>query len=113
MESSDGKYVVKRFLRGIKDIGILLLQEIKVVGFNLEIALKCIWKDADTFSTRHPKGKGGTAILVGPNWRKKVAKWGISPCNRETWVSFKVDNFEFGLCSIYAPNEHLDRIKLW
>ena len=113
LESLDRKYAVKRFLRGIKDVDILVLQEIKAIGFNLKITLKFIWKNVASYFTKHPKGKGGTAILVGPKWRKKIDKWGNSPCNRASWITFKFDNFEFGLCSIYAPNEHLDRIKLW
>ncbi len=103
------KYIVKRFLNCVQDIDIILLQEVKVVGF----ALKCIWKDAAAFSTKHPKGKGGTSILVKPKWRKNISQWGNSPCNKSSRISFKIEDFEFGICSIYAPNDHPDRIKLW
>jgi exonuclease III len=67
LESTDRKYIVKRFLMMVKGIDIMLLQEVKAVGFLLDIALKCIWKDADAMATNHPKGRGGAAILVGPN----------------------------------------------
>ena len=56
-ESSDKKYIVKRFLGWNKNIDILLLQEVKSIGFTLDIALKCIWKDVIALSTKHPKGK--------------------------------------------------------
>ena len=36
-----------------------------------------------------------------------------SPCNRVVWVSFKLGEFELGIFSIYALNEHTDRINLW
>ena len=60
LENSDRKYIVKRFLKWTKNIDILLIQEVKTIGFALKIALKCIWKDVTALSTKHPKGKGGT-----------------------------------------------------
>ena len=75
--------------------------------------MKCIWKDVVTLSTKHPKGKGGFSILVGPSWKKKITNWGSSPCNRASWVTFKDEDFEFGIFLVYAPNEFLERIVLW
>ncbi len=67
LETSDKKHIVKRFLKWAKIIDIFLIQEVKVVGFSLEITLKCIWKDVVTLATKHLKGKGGTTILIRPN----------------------------------------------
>ena len=78
LESSDKKYIVKRFLGWNKNIDILLLQEVKSIGFTLDIELKCIWKDAATFLNRKTKGKGGSS----PSWpllEKEDHQLGIFP----------------------------------
>lgn len=95
-----------------KDLDCLMLQELTSVGFTLEIGLKCIWRDARCFYTNHSKGKGGTAILLSPKWANKVLRWGQSPCARAVWVIIKVE-VEFGICSIYAPNDYRERVELW
>lgn len=113
LEAPDRKYVVKRFLSMHKEIDCLMLQELKSVGFTLEVGLKSIWRDATPFFTKHPKGKGGVAILLSPKWKSKVLKWGQSPCDRALWVIIKNDNETFGLCSIYASNDYRERGEMW
>lgn len=113
LESSNRKFVVKRFLRMVKELDLLMVQEIKFVVFSLEISLKSIRKDAISFSTSHQRGKGGTSILIGSRWRKYIRGWGCSPCNRALWVAMVYDNIVFGICSIYAPNDYNERIALW
>ena len=47
-----------------------------------------------------------------PRQKKVTNQWGNSSCNRATCILFKTRDFDFGIFSICAPNEHLDRIKL-
>ena len=92
LEASDTKYVVKRLLNSHRELDFMLLQEVKVVGFDLDIALRCIWRDATAISTKDPKGKGGSSILISPNWKGKMIGWGTSPCNRAVWVKLKYND---------------------
>ena len=46
LEASNRKYVVKRLLNSHRELDFMLLQEVKAVGFDLDIALRCIWRDA-------------------------------------------------------------------
>lgn len=65
LETLDRKYMVKIFLKLFKNIHVLLLQELKVVDFWLDINLNCIWREAQyNFTTKHTKGKGGASIFV-------------------------------------------------
>lgn len=91
LESLDRKYVVKRFLKMHKNIDILMLQEIKLVQFTLDINLKCIWTDSVQFVTKYSKGRGGVAILISKEWAKMIKRWHSSPCNKDVWIipSFK------------------------
>jgi exonuclease III len=103
----------KRTLRAHKDIDFLMLQEIKESTFQLDIALKCIWKDANPFSTNHERGRGGTTILISTKWKNLVVDWGLSPCNRDVWVMLNNQGKKFGVCLIYAPNDHMSRVSNW
>lgn len=113
LEALDRKYVVKRFLNMHKEIDCLMLQELKLVGFTLEIGLKSIWREATPFYTNHPKGKGGATILLNPKWANKVVKWGQSPYERAVWAIIQNDNSTFGFCSIYASNDYQERGVMW
>ena len=112
METLDKKYIIKRLLIAHKDIDFLMFQEIKVTGFQLDIALKCIWEDAKPFSTNHERGRGGTSIPINLKWKNLVVDWGSSPCNRVVWVVLENQGNKFGVCWSYAPNDHMSRVSL-
>ena len=82
LEASNRKYVVKRLLNSHRELDFMLLQEVKAIGFDLDISLRCIWRDATEISTKCPKGKGGSSILITPNGKGKMKGCGKSPCNR-------------------------------
>lgn len=96
-----------------KNVDILMMHEVKFVGFSLDISLKCIWRYAKTFSSIHSKGNGGISIIVGPKWNKHVKDQGVSSCNRAIWIVFNHNGEEFGVCSIQSPNDYNERIELW
>ena len=79
LECPDRKFVVKNFLNANGNIDLIMLQEIKFVGFMLESNLNFIWKDALKFSTNHPQGRGGVAILLSPKWDPRIKSFGFSP----------------------------------
>lgn len=112
LESLDRKYIVRRFLILEKQKYLVLLQETKVVGFTLENNLKFIWKESCFFNTNHEKGKGGVFILLSKKWSPYVTNQGTSPCNRVVWVTMDKEGFVFGICSIYAPNDHRERATI-
>ena len=58
LESSDRKYVVKRVLDSFNHVDLFMIQEIKAIGFMLDINLNFIWRDAIKFSSNHIRGKG-------------------------------------------------------
>ena len=82
LESPDRKIIVKNFMDSQAKSDIMMLQEIKTVGFNLDTALNFIYKDSFKIVTNHTKGKGGVALLVNPKWTHFITNFGISPCNR-------------------------------
>ena len=84
LESLDRKVIVKNFMDSHAKTNILMLQEIKMVGFNLDTALNFIYKDSFKIVTNHTKGKGGVALLINPKWAQSITNFRISPCNRAT-----------------------------
>ena len=72
LEASDRKYVVKRLLNSHRELDFMLLQEVKAIRFDLDIALRCIQRDPTIISTKHRKGKGGSSILISLNWKDKM-----------------------------------------
>lgn len=64
LEAPDMKYVIKDSFRLIKNIDFLMLQELKTIGFNLEICLDYIWKDSLKICSDHPKGRGDVGLLI-------------------------------------------------
>ena len=90
-----------------------MMQEIKAIGFMLDINLNFIWKDAIKFYSSHVRGKGGIVVLVNPKWGKLITNNGVSPCQRAIWFTMNINNNQIGIFSIYAPNDTKDRISLW
>lgn len=113
LESPDRKYIAKHFLDTIKNKDFIMLQELKAVDFMLDCSLDIIWKDSIKICTAHSKGRGGTALLINPKWTKYIMDKGRSPCNSSVWASFCFNNVSFGICSVYAPNDPMERADLW
>ena len=59
IESSNKKYIVKKILKMSKEIDLILLQDVKVIGFSLDNELKYMWKYIDAYFAKNEKGKGG------------------------------------------------------
>lgn len=113
LECPDRKFIIKDFIKSQTNIDMIMLQEIKSTGFNLESNLNFIWRDAIKFSTNHPQGRGGVAILLSPKWGPKIKIFGFSPCNRAIWLIFNHNDMEFGVCSVYAANDYMERSSFW
>ena len=113
IESPDRKFIVKKLINIHSNLYCLMPQEVKVVGFSLDLALYHIWKDDVKFVSNHPKGKGGVVILVHSKWAKLILNSGTSPCNRVSWVIIKDNDAHFGICTVYASNDYKKRIQLW
>lgn len=94
---SDRKYMVRKWCNNLKEKDIICLQEIKVVGFQAYTSMKFIWDRAIGFHSNHLRGRGGTAILVGPRWADKINSNGSSPCHRALWVTFKHKDILIGV----------------
>lgn len=110
---SDRKYMVRKWGNNLKVKDIICLQEIKIVGFQVYTILKFIWDQSIGYYSNHPRGKGGIAILVGPQWAEKIISNNSSPCHRAMWVIFKHKDIFIGVCNIYAPNDYIDYVALW
>ena len=82
LESPDRKTIVKNFMNSHAKFDIMMLQEVKMVGFNLDNALNFIYKDSFKIVTDHTKGKGGVALLINNKWNNSITNFGIYPCNR-------------------------------
>lgn len=113
LEMPNRKYVVRKWCSSIKEKDIIYLQEIKKVGFHAYTMLKFLWGQAIGFHSNHDRGKGGTAILVGPKWADKIIANVVSPCQRALWITFKDKDCVFGICNIYATNDYRDRASFW
>ena len=113
LESPNCKFIVKSFINRLSIPTCLMLQEIKVTSFALDIVLDHIWKDAFKIVSNHPKGKGGVALLLHPRWSNHIYDSGISSCNRVAWVVLKDNNFSFESCLVYASNNYRERSQLW
>lgn len=113
LEAPDRKHVIKDCLNSIKSIDFLILRELKTTKFNLEVSLDFIWKDSIKICSNHPKGRGGVGILINIKWEKHLTHSGLSPCNRVVWATFSMNNFFFGVCIVYAPNDYKDINGLW
>ena len=113
LESPDRKTIVKNFMNSHAKFDIMMLQEVKMVGFNLDNALNFIYKDSFKIVTDHTKGKGGVALLINNKWNNSITNFGISPYNRAAWATFNINNYQFGICSLYASNDYNERIILW
>lgn len=113
LESPDRKFVIKRVLNSFDNIDLVMLQEVKATGFNLETNFNFIWKDSIKFHFNHCRDKGGITILVNPKWGSFISDNSISPCNMAVWFIMNINNNFFGFCSIYAPSEVKSRISLW
>jgi hypothetical protein len=113
LECPDRKYVVRNFISGMKNLDLIMLQEVKATGFCLESNLNFIWKDAVKFHTNHPHGRGGVVILLSPKWGPRIKCHGISPCNRALWLILEINNRQFGICAIYASNDYSERASFW
>ena len=81
LESPDRKTIVKNFMSSHAKFDIMILQEIKTVGFNLDTALNFIYKDSFKIVTGHTKVKGGVSLLINHKWTNSITSFGISPCN--------------------------------
>ena len=113
LECPDRKYVVKKFISNIRNLDLIMLQEVKAIGFCLESNLNFIWKDAVKIHTNHPQGKGGVVMLLNPKWGLRIKSHGISPCNRAIWLILEINNRQFGICVVYASNDYSERASFW
>lgn len=68
LESLNRKQIVKRFLNRCKDKNVVLLKELKLVGFTLENSLRFVWREVIQFATKHERVRGGAAILLSTEW---------------------------------------------
>lgn len=113
IESPDRNYVVRQFLNLDQNKDFVFLQELKVVGFMLETNLNFIWGNSWFMASKHEKGKWVVAILVANKWKPYLTNLGVSPCNKVVWATFERCDAKFVVCSIYAPNDYLNRSELW
>lgn len=51
--------------------------------------------------------------MVSSKWAKFVDSWGIYPCNRVVWLKINFNSTYFNIISLYASNDHKERISLW
>ena len=110
---ADRKYIVRKWCNKLKDKDIVCLQEIKVVSFQDSCINNFSWDKALGFHSKHEKGKGGVAILVGPKWADSILQHGCSRCQRALWVTFKYEEDIIGVCNIYALNDYRERVVIW
>lgn len=59
--------------------------------------------------TRHVRGKGGLATLIGSQWDDKMINHGISPCHKTLWTTFNIEGQIVGIRNIYASNDYRER----
>ena len=52
-------------------------------------------------------------ILVSPRWGSRIKSFGLSPCNRVVLLILNHNNMDFGICSIYATNDHNKISMFW
>lgn len=113
LECPDRKFVINNFISSRNNIDMIMLQEIKSTGFNLQSNLNFIWRDSIKFSTNHPQGRGGMVIFLRPKWGPKIKSFGFSPHNRAIWLSFNHNDMDFGICFVYATNDYTKRSMFW
>jgi len=95
-----------------KDILVLYLQEVKVVGFKLHNNLNNMWLKGLNFSFSHLEGKGKVATILAPSLKKNIIDWGCDPTNRALWILCNVEGHTLGIANLYASNSYVERTYL-
>jgi exonuclease III len=112
LTDSNRKYLVRNWLNSLgKPMDVLMLQEIKVGAFKLDTTLRFILPGYTTIIAHADHGKGGTAVLVHPEFNILESRTFAN--GRVAWA--KIDNKRgtFYIGCIYAPNSSPERKTLW
>ena len=104
-------------------LDLLCLQETKLRHDAAQRLGRSLWRRAQCWSYEasagytpdgRQAGRGGTAILLGPKWRKFVSATGSFLQNRACKVILSgIFVGDIGFLNIYAPNDPLHRCVLW
>lgn len=106
------KHVIRNWLSTLKSKPhILHLQEIKVEGFKLAIALELIIPGYTQTIAPLIESHIGTMILSHPDLI--IESSSTLNKNQVAWACFNHNSCIFGVVSIYAPDKPRERAKLW
>jgi exonuclease III len=106
------KYLVRNWLASLeRQLDILLLQEVKVDNFWLDVTLRFLLPTYSSVIAYPDLSKGGTVILIHPDF--EILNSGTSIVSRIPWAELQSRKGKFSISNIYAPNISLDRLNLW
>ncbi|CAM6125080.1 unnamed protein product [Calypogeia fissa] len=100
--SPNRKWVLRNWIQQLKlRLSVVALQEIKADAFRLDIALRTILPDYHHLSSALDQGKGGTTLLVHPDY--KIRNSGTLSLGRAVWAQLEKDGEAFGVLNVYGP----------
>lgn len=110
--TKDQKYIIRNWIALLKEPPqSFCLHEIKVEGFLLKTTLDLILLGYVQTIAEPSGSHGGTTILLHHDLQ--IEAIGILIDKQVAWVKFKHSCGDFGVASIYAPNNPHDRATLW
>jgi len=87
-----------------KNLDIIFLQETHAVSKQETIQWTNQWGGKAFWSLATSNGSKGTAILFRPNYDFSVKSYNFDQCGRLVVLDIVINNIEFRLISVYAPN---------
>ncbi|CAM6124136.1 unnamed protein product [Calypogeia fissa] len=106
------KWFIRNWLRQLPfPLSIVALQEIKADHFRLDVALRTILPDFQHISSAPNDGKGGTALLIHPDFTLRQS--GIVDQGRAVWAQLEKDGVTFAVLNVYGPGSPRGRALLW
>ncbi|CAM6082401.1 unnamed protein product [Calypogeia fissa] len=110
--SPNRKWMVRNWIQQVKTpLHAVALQEIKADAFRLDVALRTILPDYHHLSSAPDLGKGGTALLIHPDFTLRNS--GSLSHGRAVWAQLEKDGEVFGILSVYGPNSPRLRALMW